>query len=388
MRANTKSAEQVTSDTEHHPAVLYASLELSRSTWLVTSLLPGTNKLSKHTMAGGNGAALLALLVRLRLKAEQPAGRPVSITVIQEAGLDGFWVHRLLEASGITSHVVDPASIAMPRRRRRAKSDAIDGETLLRTLLAWERGEPRVCAMVVAPTPEQEDRRRLSRERAILLQERVQHVNRIKGLLAGQGITDYEPLHKDRRARLNELTTGDGRPFPTVLKAELLREIDRIELLLRQIADVETERDAAAKPIAEAGQSPVALLTRLKAIGPQIGAVIYHEGLYRRFTNRREVAAYAGLAPTPWRSGTIDREQGISKAGNRRLRHIMIELAWLWVRHQPESALSHWFRNRVGDERGRVRRVAIVGLARRLLIALWRYVNHGEVPEGAALKAA
>ena len=388
MRANTKAVEQVMLDHQNHPVTLYASLELSRSTWLVTSLLPGGNKMSKHTIAGGDGAALLALLIRLRSKAEQPAARPVRIVVIQEASLDGFWVHRLLEANGIASHVVDPASIALPRRRRRAKTDAIDGETLLRTLLAWERGEPRVCAMVVPPTPEQEDRRRLSRERATLLQERVQHVNRMKGLLAGQGITDYEPLHKDRRARLNALTTGDGRSFPVVLKAELLRDIDRIELLLLQIAAVDKERDAAVEPVAEAGPSPVALLVRLKAIGPQIGAVLYHEGLYRNFTNQREVAAYAGLVPTPWRSGTIDREQGISKVGNRRLRHIMIELAWLWVRHQPESALSRWFRTRVGDERGRVRRIAIVGLARRLLIALWRYVKHGEVPEGAALKAA
>ncbi len=364
MRANAKSIAKVLPDIQHHPVALYVSLELSRSTWLVTSLSSGSNKMSRYTTAGSDGVALLALLARLRTKAEQPAERPVSISVIQEAGLDAFWVHRLLEANGIASHVVDPASIAVPRRRRRAKTDAIDGETLLRTLLAWERGEPRVCAMVVPPTPEQEDRRRLSRERATLLQERVQHVNRIKGLLAGQGITDYEPLHKERRARLNALTAGDGRPFPMILKAELLREIDRIELLLRQIAAVETERDAAVEPAAEGKQSPVALLARLKAIGPQIGAVLYHEGLYRHFTDRREVAAYAGLVPTPWRSGTIDREQGISKAGNRRLRHIMIELAWLWVRHQPDSALSRWFRTRVGDERGRARRIAIVALAR------------------------
>jgi transposase len=388
VRANIKSPKQIMPDHRHDPVALHASVELSRSTWLVTSLLPGSNKMSKHTMAGGDGAALLALLARLRSKAEELAERSVQVAVIQEAGLDGFWVHRLLEANDIASHVVDPASIAVPRRRRRVKTDAIDGETLLRTLLAWERGEPRVCAMVVPPTPEQEDHRRLSRERATLLQERVQHVNRIKGLLAGQGITDYQPLHKERRANLNALTTGDGRPLPAALKAELLREIDRIELLVRQIAIVETERDAAVEAAAGARQSPVALLARLKAIGPQIGAVLYHEGLYRKFTNRREVAAYAGLVPTPWRSGKIDREQGISKAGNRRLRHIMIELAWLWVRHQPDSALSGWFRARVGDERGRVRRIAIVALARRLLIALWRYVTHGEVPEGAALKAA
>ena len=388
MRATIQSPKHVVPDGQHDPVVLSASLELSRSTWLLTSLPPGSTKTSKHTTAGGDGAALLALLARLRSKAEQHADGPVSIQVIQKAGLDGFWVHRLLEAHGIASHVVDPASIAVPRRRRRAKTDGIDGETLLRTLLAWERGEPRVCAMVVPPTPEQEDRRRLSRERAILLQERVQHVNRIKGLLAGQGIIDYEPLHKERRTRLDALATGDGRPLPAVLKAELLQEIDRIELLLRQIATVERERDAAAESVSGTGQSPVALLARLKAVGPQIGAVIYHEGLYRTFTHRREVAAYAGLVPTPWRSGTIDREQGISKAGNRRLRHVMIELAWLWVRHQPDSALSGWFRGRVGDERGRVRRIAIVALARRLLISLWRYVTHGEVPEGAALKAA
>jgi transposase len=388
MHANTKSAKQSMPDKQHQPVVLYTSLELSRSTWLLTSLSPGSNKMSRHVTPGGDGDALLALLAHLRSKAERSAERPVSVSVIQEAGLDGFWVHRLLEANGIASHVVDPASIAVPRRRRRAKSDAIDGETLLRTLLAWKRGEPRVCAMVVPPTPEQEDRRRLSRERATLLQERVQHVNRIKGLLAGQGITGYEPLHKERQARLNALITGDGRPFPRALKAELLREIDRIELLLRQIAAVEAERDAYVEPATEAKQSPVALLGRLKAIGPQIGAVLYHEGLYRHFSNRREVAAYAGLVPTPWRSGSIDREQGISKAGNRRLRHIMIELAWLWVRHQPGSALSRWFAARVGDKRGRVRRIAIVALARRLLIALWRYVTDGEVPEGAVLKAA
>jgi transposase len=331
---------------------------------------------------------LLGLLARMRSKAELVAGAPVEIVVIQEAGLDGFWVHRLLEANRIESHVVDAASIAVSRRRRRAKTDAIDGETLLRTLLAWKRGEPRVCAMVAPPSPEQEDQRRTSRERAILLRERVRHVNRIKGLLACQGISDFEPLHKDRRIRLDALQTGDGRPLPPRPKGELLREIELIELLLRQIAEVEAERDIATKCDTAQNPSPIVLLTRLKGIGSQIAAVLYLEGLYRYFGNRREVAAYAGLAPTPWRSGTIDREQGISKAGNPRLRHIMVELAWLWVRHQPDSALARGFRDRVGVEKGRVRRIAIVALARKLLIALWRYVNLGEVPEGAVLKSA
>src|ERR1700682_2916799 len=203
--------------------------------------------MSKHTIAAGDAPKLLALLARLRGRFERLVGGSLNVTVIQEAGLDGFWVHRSLEANDIESHVVDPASIAVSRRRRRAKTDVIDGETLLRTLLAWKRGEPRVCEMVAPPTPDQEDRRRLSREREILLRERVQHVNRIKGLLVGQGISDYDPLHKDRRKRLAEMITGDGRSLPARLKAALLRELDRIELLLQQIADVEAERDASVE---------------------------------------------------------------------------------------------------------------------------------------------
>ena len=241
--ANT---EQTASDSPD--LTFYASLELSRATWLVTCLLPERDRMSKYSTPGGDGGALLGLLERMRARAQQLTGRPVKIVVIQEAGLDGFWVHRLLEANGIESHVVDPASIAVPRRRRRAKTDAIDGETLLRTLLAWTRGEPRVCAMVVPPTPEEEDRRRVCRERAILLQERIRHTNRIKGLLAGQGITDFNPLHKDRRQLLDAARTGDGRPLPLQLKAEILREIELIELLLRQIADVEAAREVLAGP--------------------------------------------------------------------------------------------------------------------------------------------
>src|SRR5258708_39579462 len=204
--------------------------------------------MSKHTLVGGDGRKLRGLLARLKTRAEQRIAAPVKVVTIHEVGLDGFWVHRLLDANGVESHVVDPASIAVPRRRRRAKTDAIDGETLLRTLLAWKRGEPRVCAMVVPPTPEEEDRRRACRERAILLQERIRQTNRIKGLLAGQGIADYNPLHKDRLHLLDATRTGDGRPLPRQLKAEILREIELIELLLRQIADVEAARETLARP--------------------------------------------------------------------------------------------------------------------------------------------
>lgn len=371
-------------------AELFVSLELSCSTWLVTSLAPGSDKMSKHAVAGGDGAGLLQLLARLRAKAEQHGRGAVRVICIQEAGFEGFWVHRPLAAEGIESHVVDPASVAVPRRHRRAKTDAIDGETLLRTLLAWRRGEPRVCAMVVPPSPEEEDERRLSRERETLIQERVRHTNRIKGLLRAQGVAEFDPRRRDRRERLEALRTGDGRPLPLCLKAEILRAFERIELLLRQIAEVEAERDRLLQARAAAAEprAPGPLLARLKGIGQEFAAVLTLEGLFRSFGNRRQVAAYAGLVPTPWKSGRIDHEQGISKAGNPRLRRTMIELAWQWLRHQPGSALSRWFHDRVGRERGRIRKIAIVAVARKLFVALWRYVTQGVVPEGAVLKGA
>ncbi|MCC2664522.1 MAG: transposase family protein [Geminicoccaceae bacterium] len=367
---------------------LFASLELSKSRWLVTVSAPGSEKLSKHVVIGGDGGALLNLLGRLRASAERRGGMAVQVVVIQEAGLDGFWLHRLLEANGIESHVVDPASIAVDRRHRRAKTDVIDGEMLLRTLMAWARGERRVCSMVRPPSPDEEDRRRLTRERGTLLKERTQHTNRIKGLLAGQGIADYDPLRKDRLARLDALRTGDGRPLPERLKAEIRREIERVDLVVSQMAMVERERDALVGMTSDpAPETAAAVLVRLKGIGPELGSLIWLEALYRGFSNRRQIAAYAGLAPSPWQSGGTDREQGISKSGNRRLRHALVELAWFWLRHQPASALSVWFRARVGQGRGRIRRIAIVALARKLLVALWRYATQGVVPAGATFKA-
>jgi transposase len=367
---------------------LFAALELSKAKWLISMDAPGNDKRSTHVVDGGDSTALLELLARLRTAAERRVGGPVQVVVIQEAGLDGFWIHRLLEQNGIESHVVDAASIAVNRRHRRAKTDAIDGEALLRTLLAWARGERRVCSMVRPPSPEEEDRRRLTRERGTLLKERTQHTNRIKGLLSGQGITDYDPLRKDRLARLDALKTGDGRPLPERLKAEIRREIERVDLVASQMAMVERERDALVGVKSDpAPETAAAALARLKGIGTELGALIWLEALFRGFANRRQIAAYAGLAPSPWQSGGTDREQGISKTGNRRLRHAMVELAWFWLRHQPDSALSVWFRARVGQGRGRIRRIAIVALARKLLIALWRYATQGVVPAGATFKA-
>ena len=369
-------------------ATVFVSLELSRSRWLITSMAAPRDKMSKHSVDAGDGAALLDRLARLRTKAEQRLGTAARVVVIQEAGLDGFWIHRLLEAGGIESHVVEPASIAVPRRHRRAKTDAIDGEMLVRTLAAFKRGEPRVCSMVVAPSPEEEDRRRVSRERRTLIKERIEHANRIKGLLASQGIAGCEPMRRGFRDRLGSLRTGDGRPLGPRLKAEIGRELDRMDLVLHQIAAVEADRDALVRPDHADAEAPAARLMELRGIGPEFAAVLWLEGLFRRFANRRQLAAYAGLAPSPWQSGRVDREQGIAKSGNPRLRTAMVELAWLWLRHQPVSALSRWFRQRVGSERGRVRRVAIVALARKLLVALWRYTTLGERPAGATLKTA
>jgi transposase len=381
-------------DRPHSPAAIridlgaiFVSLELSKSTWLITSLSPGGGeRMSKHVVQAGDVAGLMDRFSLLRKKARARTGQDFRFIVIQEAGLDGFWIHRVLEREGIESYVVDPASIATSRRRRRAKTDKLDGEALVRALLAYKRGEPRVCAMVRAPSPDTEDRRRICRERTALLNERTCHVNRIKGLLFGQGITGYQPMRRDRRDCLDALRTGDGRALPPHLKAQLQRELDRLELLLEQIKAVEVERTALIA--AQTADAPAAMLMTLKGIGADFAAVLYAEGLFRHFDNRRQLAAYAGLAPTPWQSGAIRHEQGVSKAGNARLRTTMVELAWLWLRHQPDSALARWFHDRVQRNGGRLKKPTIVALARKLLIALWKYVAAGVVIEGAVLKAA
>jgi transposase len=251
-------------------ATLFVSLELSRARWLVTSLSPGGSKISRHFVAGGASKDLLQLLADLRMKAERRMAASVKIVTIQEIGFDGFWIHRILASNSIESHVVEAASIAVPRRRRRAKTDAIDGELLLlRTLMAFKRGEPRVCAMVVVPSPDEEDQRRLSRERKTMIKECIEHINRIKGLMACQGIAGFEPMRANPRERLEELCTGDGRAIPERMKAEIRRELDRLELLRRQIADVEAERDALLHAEEAPTGSPGAQLLKLRGIGPE-----------------------------------------------------------------------------------------------------------------------
>jgi transposase len=372
-------------------AAIFVSLELSRKNWLITSLSPGGGeKMSKHGVEAGDLAGLLALFAELQRKALRRTGQSYPIITIQEAGLDGFWIHRALQKEGIESHVVDAASIAAPRRRRRAKTDRIDGEALLRALLAYKRGEPRVCSMVVAPSPEEEDRRRICRERQTLIEERISHVNRIKGLLFAQGICGYAPLRRNRRAQLEALRTGDGgRALPEHVKAQISRELDRLELLLAQIKAVEAVRNAMLAAMVRRvdetqAPHPLTMLLGVKGIGVDFAATLWLECFYRTFANRRQLAAYAGLAATPWQSGAVAHEQGVSKAGNPRVRTKLVQLAWLWLRHQPQSALARWFH----EQAKRGRKSAIVALARKLLVALWKYINAGVVIDGATLKSA
>jgi transposase len=368
---------------------IYLALELSRSSWLVASHTPAADKISRHKLAAGDIDGLLALIERLRTRVEHQTGQPVQVISCYEAGYDGFWLDRKLKAEGVINHVMDPASIQVNRRARRVKTDAVDAEALLRALMAFCRGEKKVCSMVRVPTRDEEDAKRLSREREQLIKERVRHVNRIKGLCATQGIYDYQPLKADRVERLDELRTGDGEPLPDRLKNEIRRQLERLKLLLELIGTVEAERDAvvkADKPASEADRK-IRALAKLRGIGPEIATVLYNEVFYRQFANRRDVAGYVGLTPSLFASGDLRHDQGISKAGNPRARATMVELAWLWVRHQSGSDLTGWFLTRVSGIKGRIKRIAIVALARKVLVALWRYLETGVVPTGAVLKA-
>jgi transposase len=367
-------------------ATVYVAFELSKAQWKIGVLLPGSAKMSRFTVGGGDVTTLAARLARLRAKAER-CGQPVRILSCYEAGLHGHWLHRWLTDQGVVSHTVDPSSIEVSRRGRRAKTDRIDLEKLMRSFLAYLRGEPRVCSMLHIPSVEEEDRKRRSRERERLLKERTAHTNRIKSLLFGQGIHDVMPLKPGFIASLEGLHTGDDRMLPPRLKEEIVREHERLCLAHKQIAALEAESKAELRAAAPgSAAAKIMQLVDLKSIGVISGQALVNEVFYRSFDNRRQVGSYFGLTGTPYDSGESRREQGISKAGNPRARMFAIELGWLWLRHQPGSELSRWFRQRVGDLKGRIRRIAIVAMARKLMVALWRYLTTGLVPTGAVLR--
>jgi transposase len=349
---------------------------------------PDRDRLSRHKLEGGNDAGLLALIESVRARATRALGSAPRVVSCYEAGYDGFWLHRRLGAAGITNFVFDPSSIAVEQRRRRAKTDRIDGELLLRTLMAHCRGEPRVVRIVRVPSPEQEDVRRGSRERERLIKEQTGHSNRIKALLRTLGLAAGNPRRRDWLRWLAQQRDWQAQPVPPHYLAELKREHARLLLVGEQLRELSQTPDATDVPAAAArmaGQKTQ--LRQLKSLGLASAGTLVDEAFYKDFDNRRQVGSYVGLAPSPWRSGRTNREQGISKAGNPRARRQAIELAWLWLRHQPDSELSRWFRHKTAGASARMKRIAIVALARKLMVALWRYLTTGLVPAGAVVKA-
>lgn len=380
-------APTVDTPTASHCGTIFVTIELSQKSWLVTLHSPDRDRISRHKLEGGDHAGLLGLLESIRARAALKLGAAPKVVSCYEAGYDGFWLHRLLTAAGITNLVFDPASIAVEQRSRRAKTDRIDGELMLRTLMAHLRGEPRVVRIVRVPSVEQEDARRASRERDRLIKEQTAHTNRIKALLRLQGMAVGYPRRGNWLHWLAQQRDWQGQPLTAHLLAEVTREHARLMLVREQLAALEQAQAAQASPVPAAMAERRDLLQRLKALGPAFAATLTNEVFYKDFRNRRQVGAYCGLTPSPWRSGGIDREQGISKAGNPRARLKAIELAWLWLRHQPESELSRWFRTRTANASKRAKRIAIVALARKLIVALWRYLTTGLVPEQAVMKA-
>ena len=365
---------------------LYAALELSKNSWLLAIQFPGRDSPSLHPIRGGDAEGLMAKLDAARKRVAKVTGQTPKVTLCYEAGYDGFWLARFLELRGVDCRVMDPASLQVDRRARRVKTDRIDVEKLLHTLIAWCRGERHVCSMVVIPSVDEEDLRRSHRERDRLIRERTAHINRIKGLLFAQGIRGINVKSRYKSLTPASLVTGDGRPLPERLGREIAREIERLALVQAQLVEVERERDVAPTPC-QATERKRHQLLRLNGIGAASAPILAREVYYRKFANRRQVASYLGLAPSAYDSGESRRSQGISKAGNSLVRAVMIQTAWLWLRHQPNSALTQWFHHRTQGQSKRMRCVMIVALARKLAVALWRYLELGLIPHGATLSA-
>ncbi|MDF2687317.1 MAG: family transposase [Microvirga sp.] len=379
-------------------AAVLVAIELSKATWLLAIHEPVTGKVSRRRVGGGEADTLIATIEQIRHNAEARLGAAVAIECVFEAGYDGFWLQRRLVQSGIACRVMDPASLKVDRRARRVKTDRVDAECLLRALQAWRRGDRHACSFVRIPSIE-EDARRPHREVARLVKERVAHANRIKGLLALHGVRTYQPLRRDRRDALAVLQTSCGGPLPARCRAEIERELSRLELVLQHIEAVE---QAMAEPVSmasseskgvparsePAASDAVTMLEKLTCVGRETAVVLAREVLCRDFRDRRSLAAFAGLTPCPYSSGRLRHEQGISKAGNAIVRARLIQLAWRWVRFQSTSDVTAWFLARTTGNSKRSRRITIVAVARKLLIALWRYATAGLVPAGARIRAA
>lgn len=369
-------------------STLIVVIELSLSSWLAAGLVPGLTRQPRKKL-GADPDALLALLERWRNEAVKAGHAIDRITVAYEAGRDGFWLARWLRCRGVEAHVIHPNSIPVPREHRRAKSDRLDTELLLRGFLGWLRGEPKHCHMVQIPTIEEEDLKRPNREHQRLVNERTALINRLKACLIRFGIRNFNPTRKNAAKQLGGLITPEGVPLPINTLAELGHDLVRLQLLKEQLKAVESERRKrlAAAPKTRHAAS-VRQLVRVVGLGLETADTLDSEIFCRPLRDRWAVARYGGLTGSPDESGQRRREQGLARAGNCRVRRGMIQFAWRFLRHQKDSPLAQWYRQRTQSARKDVRKLMIVALARKLLIALWRMVSQGVIPEGIRLREA
>ncbi len=365
-----------------------AVIELGLKSWLVAGLVPGVERRPLKKL-DAEPEALLRLLERWSAEAAKSGRRITRVAVAFEAGRDGFWLARWLRGRGIEAHVIHAASVAVSREHRRAKTDRLDTEQLMRAFLGWLRGEKRHCQMCRVPSLEEEDDRRPGREHEALTREQTRVSSRIKATMSRLGVKGFNAKLRHAAERLAELRTPDGLAIPPNTQAELRRDLARLSLIRQQLKEIDAERLArlartpAAKP-----QAAMRLLLRLVGLGLETADTLTHEALLRRLRDRRAVARYGGITGAPDESGTKRREKGLARAGNARVRHTMIQLAWRWLQFQEGSALARWYQERTENASKLVRKKMIVALARKLLIALWRYVTAGVVPEGAVLRPA
>jgi transposase len=369
-------------------ATIVAVIEMSQSSWLVAAIVPGLDRHPLKKIEPDQGA-LLGVLRRWRDEAAR-VGRAVQrIAVAFEAGRDGFWLARWLRAQGIEAYVIHPTSVAVSREHRRAKTDRLDTELLKRAFLGWLRGEPDHCGMAAIPSLAEEDAKRPSRERENLVAERTRLGNRMKGALARLGVRGFKPTLRNAAERLQALRTPEGEPLPPDTLAELRRDMARLRLVREQIREVEQARaERLERAPGEGRHAMVRLLARVVGVGVETADMLVHEVLSRDLRDRRAVARYAGLTGAPDESGARRREKGLAKVGNARVRRGMLQLAWRFLRFQPDSGLACWWRTRTADARGATRKTMIVALARKLLIGLWRLATTGEAPEGVVLRTA
>ena len=366
---------------------LIAVIEMSLSSWLVAGIVPGVERQPLKKLATDEDV-LLNLLNRWRTEAEK-AGRKIErIVIAYEVGRDGFWLARWLRARDIEAHVIHASSVAIPREHRRAKTDRLDTQLLKRVFLGWLRGERDHCKMVAIPTIGEEDAKRPNRERESLVAEQTRIINRMKATLARLGIRGFNPKLKKAPERLDDLRTPEGGPIPPNTLAELRRDMERRRIVSDQVKQIENARHERLEQAPdEEPHAMVRLLARVIGVGIETADMLVQEVLSRNLRDRRAVARYAGLTGSPDESGKRRREKGLARSGNARVRRGMIQLAWRFLMFQKDSALAQWFRTRT-ENAPSTRKTMIVALARKLLIALWRFVREGLVPDGVIMRPA